>query len=141
MLSNHTLTEQSSSLPEKNRKAWQQDAESIRIPDSFDPYSSLLSIARKLAENYLPLEIKEQIAKINKPGGLTYFHLQGMPEDSYLPPTPQDGKRPPSKLTAVSELVLLGIVSILGEPFAYLEQKQGDLVQQVVPIRAYPKNN
>ncbi|NEP59584.1 MAG: hypothetical protein F6K31_21665 [Symploca sp. SIO2G7] len=131
----------SSNLSDITRKQWEQSALSIS-PESPDS-SSLLTDARELAQNYLPEEIKEQIVRVNQPKGLTHFYLKGLPKDPQLPATPSGGKRPASKLTWVSEIVILGIIAYaLGaEPFSYLEQKQGDLVQNIVPIKGLETTN
>ncbi|MGK7883748.1 MAG: TauD/TfdA family dioxygenase [Crocosphaera sp.] len=124
------------SLPDSNSRQWQQEALSINVPRNVDPYLFLLPLAKELAKKYLPEDMKETIGQINQPGGLTHFVLTGFPQDPQLPPTPSDGQRPATKQTWVSEIVLLGIIPSLGaEPFSYLEEKLGDLIHQVAPIK------
>lgn len=125
------------SLPDSNSRQWQKEAQLINVPRNVDPYLWLLPRAKELALLYLPEDMKETIGQINKPGGLTHCVLKGVPQDPQLPPTPSDGKRPVNKETWVSEIVLLGIITYaLGaEPFSYLEEKLGDLIHQVAPIK------
>jgi L-asparagine oxygenase len=114
-------------LPESNRKKWGEVVELINF-DNQD-FSSLLSEVKDLAKKYLLLEMADAIAQINQPHGLTYLHLKGLPQDSRL--SKIEGYL--SKETKVSESVLLGIAGLVGEPFAYREQKQGQIIQDVIP--------
>ncbi|BAQ66951.1 TauD/TfdA family dioxygenase [Geminocystis sp. NIES-3709] len=123
-------------------KQWEKKAQEVSGNVFHDSDSSLLiPIAHDLASQYLPEELRQQISQINLPDGLTHLHLKGLPQDPYLPASPVDGNRPIGKRTFVSELVLLGIIShaLESEVFAYQEQKQGDLVQNVVPIQGLEK--
>lgn len=124
------------SLPKNQKFHWQQDILSHNFSDFNNNPKLLLTLAQDLAEKHLNEQIKETISLINQPNGLTHLHLKGFPQDPLLPITPLDGKRPHTKLTWVSEMVLLGIIlgALKSEPFSYLEQKQGDLVQNIVPI-------
>jgi L-asparagine oxygenase len=121
-------------------KQWQKKAMEVSLSVSHDS-SLLMPIARDLASQYLPEEMRQQIRKVNQPNGLTHLHLQGLPQDAYLPKSPVDGNRPIGKRSFISEIVLLGIISqALGaEVFAYQEQKNGDLVQNVAPIQGFEK--
>ncbi|MGK7939083.1 MAG: TauD/TfdA family dioxygenase [Crocosphaera sp.] len=124
------------SLPNNQRLHWQQDILSHNFYDFNNNHELLLTLAQDLAEKHLNQQSQETISLINQPNGLTHLHLKGFPQDPVLPITPLDGKRPHTKLTWVSEMVLLGIIrsALKYEPFSYLEQKQGDLVQNIVPI-------
>jgi hypothetical protein len=50
------------------------------------------------------------------------------------PPTPSDGGRPVGG-SFLSEGILLGVASLLGEPFAMTCEKGGDLVHTIAPVR------
>ncbi len=63
-------------------KQWTDEALSITA-DNFDDLSSVLTVARKLCQKYLPAEIKDQIGQINQPGGLTHLHLRASPTDIF----------------------------------------------------------
>ncbi len=121
-------------------KQWEKKAQEVSWNISRDS-SLLIPIAHDLAAQFLPEELRQQISKINKAGGLTHLHLQGLPQEPYLCKSPVDGNRPVGKRTFVSEIILLGIISFaLGaEVFAYAEQKNGDLVQNVAPIKGFEK--
>lgn len=121
-------------------KQWEKAAQSV-ILDIFYDESLLIPLAKDLADKFCPEEMRQEIKKINERGGLTHLYLQGLPKDPYLPVPPIDGKGSAGKRTMVSELVSLGI--LLGimevEPFAYLEEKEGALIHQVVPLKGLEK--
>jgi L-asparagine oxygenase len=122
-----TDNETSFNLPDINREKWQEEALSINF-DNQD-FSSLLSDAKDLAKKYLTPEITDAIAQVNQPHGATHLHLKGLPQDLQL--SKVEGYL--SKETKVSETVLLGITGLEGEPFSYLEQKQGRIIQDIIP--------
>jgi len=59
--------------------------------------------------------------------------VDGVGIDDPLPPTPTDGKRSPDKLTTFSEMILAGVGAILGEVFAFENERHGDLIQDLTP--------
>ncbi len=59
--------------------------------------------------------------------------LRNLPTDPVLPPTPTLSGERPQKATWVSELWMCCVASALGEPVAYLQEKQGNLFQDVFP--------
>lgn len=69
------------------------------------------------------------------PGSVSALHLHGLPIDSELPVTPVDGLDVEGKRTYVSEGVLIGIGRILGHPYAFKDEKQGQLIHQVCPVQ------
>ena len=60
--------------------------------------------------------------------------LRGLPADANLPSTQNDGLPNRSKKTFISELCLLGITQLLGEPIGFLSDKDGRLVHDLVPV-------
>lgn len=121
-------------------KQWEKKAQEVSWNVSRDS-SLLISIAKDLASQYLPEEWRQQIRQINQPGGFTHLHIKGLPQEPYLCKSPVDGSRPIGKRSFVSEIILLGIISeALGaEVFAYQEEKNGDLVQNIAPIKGLEK--
>lgn len=63
------------------------------------------------------------------------FLIENMPIDTDLPPTPTDGRRSPHKLTNVAEAVLAAVCSLVGEPFAFHDEREGHLIQDLTPVR------
>lgn len=59
--------------------------------------------------------------------------VRNVPIDEELPETPQDGRPARAKATRVSETALLLVMSWLGDPIGYVEEKDGRLVHDVAP--------
>lgn len=130
------------SIDEATHKSWYREAAEIAVPQGSDPYMFLLSEATKIAKEFLPKEIEQALKLINQPNGITSVLIKNLPIDSDLPSTPTDGKRPISKFSYMSELSLLGTLAVSGhEVFAYLEEKEGALVHEVVPIQGLENSN
>lgn len=68
----------------------------------------------------------------DRPGVLI---VDGWGTDPELPPTPTDGRRSPGKLTTYSEQVLVSAVTMLGQPISFADERQGDLVADLTPVR------
>jgi L-asparagine oxygenase len=66
------------------------------------------------------------------PGALV---VQNLPLDRGLPRTPADGGTSNEKNTFVSEGVLLGMASILGQPFSFLSEKDGVIIHSISPVQ------
>jgi Taurine catabolism dioxygenase TauD, TfdA family len=72
-----------------------------------------------------------EFAKRGNPDGALL--LRNFPVDPVVPPTPtRSGERRP-KATWASELWMCCVASALGEPVAYLQEKQGSLFQDIYP--------
>lgn len=55
--------------------------------------------------------------------------------DEPLPPTPTDGRRTLDKLTSYSEQILTAVGSLFGQVFAFAHERNGDLIQDLTPVR------
>jgi L-asparagine oxygenase len=60
--------------------------------------------------------------------------IRGMPLDGVVPPTPAAMSVHSGKRTFISEASVLLVGLVLGEPFAYADEKDGALVQNVFPV-------
>jgi L-asparagine oxygenase len=69
----------------------------------------------------------------SSPGAL---HITNVPIDEGIPPTPTNARRSPGKKTYISEGSLLGIARVLGEPFGYRIEKDGEVVQNIAPVKS-----
>lgn len=127
-------------LPQSQRNAWQ--VKCLSALSHLEPEDEI-TLAQELAEKYLPPSFKERCQRFNQPNGSSYIYIVGLPQDPQLPPTPSNGMSSASKKTRVSELVLLGLVAFAfdAEVFSYREQKEGELIQQVVPIKGQEFTN
>ena len=103
--------------------------------DIFNPTPEILTWAQQAASR-LPSRLVSVLldfrARSNEFGTLLFRDL---PIDAVLPPTPQDGRPSSEKGTRVSEGVLLTILSVLGELLCYADEKEGALVQNVIPVQ------
>ncbi len=85
----------------------------------------------------LPLPILRSILDfgrhVDPPGAMLVANLPTEPD---LPPTPTDGGPCAGKATFVAEGVLLGLSGLLGEPVAFVTEKDGRVVHDVTPTSA-----
>src|SRR4051812_1165900 len=106
----------------------------LDLPPPDENIERALAQARKIIGSMTPLDSLEMIRVFkcdpSAPGALL---LRGAPIDRFLPMTPRNGQPSPDKRTFVSEYVLLWIAQELGEPFAFVEEKNGNLVHDVAP--------
>jgi hypothetical protein len=61
--------------------------------------------------------------------------IRGLPVDSNLPITPEDSHRSVNKTTWASEFSIAAFASVLGDPFAYIQEKEGEIFQNICPTR------
>jgi L-asparagine oxygenase len=62
--------------------------------------------------------------------------LENFPVDDDLPPTPSDAKRCRDKRSFASEACALGIAQILGHPIGYHDEKEGEVIHTLSPVRS-----
>ena len=77
-------------------------------------------------------EVRNFHSNVFAPGAIL---ISGLPLDPILPTTPMDGGRSTQKSTFVSEGCLIGITTIIGEPFSYVSEKNGELIHNVCPVQ------
>jgi len=61
--------------------------------------------------------------------------IENLPIDRPLAPTPADGGTSRRKTTFSSEGVLLGVASVLGQPFSFLREKDGVIIHSISPVK------
>lgn len=82
----------------------------------------------------LPREARRQLLLFRaSPYAPSAMLITGLPIDRDLPPTPAEGARNPVKPGQVSDLAILTVAVLLGEPIAYRAEKDGAVVQNVYP--------
>lgn len=69
----------------------------------------------------------------NPAGGLV---VRNLPLDQALPSTPDRGQLPAWKLVSIATFAQLAVASRLGDVIAYADEKDGCLIQDVVPVAA-----
>lgn len=121
-------------LPDATRDAL--GAELVELPN---PEGSADGASARLHQVFagLPLAILQQLIDFGRHTDTAGVMLvDNLPEDPALPSTPDDGGPSRSKETFVAEGVLLGLSDLLGEPVAFLTEKDGRVVHDIVPTEA-----
>lgn len=68
-----------------------------------------------------------------------FLLLSGLPRDSQLPPTPLDSRRPRTASTLRGEQLSAAFARALGEPFGYLQQNEGEIIQNNSPVQRHER--
>lgn len=103
--------------------------DSTRVDDA-----ELVRLAAEQAVD-LPATLRTQLEAFRtNPPPAGCLLLRGLPVGD-LPPTPPEPTAPTDKSVA-TEIRLLAFASLLGEPVGYLPEHGGDIVQNIVPVKA-----
>jgi len=101
--------------------------------DPFGDFEAFFAEARLLFHE-MPRRLRRALVEFAKRGNADgALLLRNLPQDPALPPTPTRSGEAARKATCVSELWMCCVASALGEPVAYLQEKQGNLFQDVFP--------
>lgn len=97
--------------------------------------SQELLTAAELAGSRLPERLLGELSRFrthsNDQGGLIIHNL---PIDPVLPPTPADGYASTWQALPVATFVQMAVSSRLGDTISYADEKDGRLIQDIVPI-------
>ena len=103
-----------------------------------DPYAApeeFLDEA-ELIFHQLPRDIRLTVSNFRRDGNLYgALLIRNLPIDCDLPATPSDSRRSVQKTSYVSESILGIFARGLGDPFAYKQEKDGELFQNICPTR------
>ena len=122
-------------LRNRRRNAFLRKA--LRVGGASEQPSNALLIdhARTLAHHLKPLAAS--LDKLHHPKKADFVLFENLPIDPQLPAPLEDGRRPASKTTWVSELTLLAAAVVAGlEPLTYQKLHSDVLVQEMVPTQA-----
>ncbi len=101
--------------------------------DPFADFEAFFAEARLLFHE-MPRRLRRALVEFAKRGNADgALLLRNLPQDPELPPTPTRSGEAARKTTWISELWMCCVASALGEPVAYLQEKQGNLFQDVFP--------
>jgi L-asparagine oxygenase len=101
--------------------------------ETLDFSNKFIENSKTIAQKHLKLDFYKIDNQIKHEEGFVVF--RNLPLDNCLPETPTNGLRPQSK-EQTSEAVILGIIRALNySPFSYLQEKNGDLIQEISPIQ------
>lgn len=65
-----------------------------------------------------------------------FIYLRNLPVEPDLKPTPTNGRPVTAKRHYVSEGCVAGVSLLLGEPIGFTTEKRGDLIHNIVPVKA-----
>lgn len=95
----------------------------------------------KMYSKFLPnriIYILEYFKAFSNENGVLLF--KNLPQDNNLPSTPHDGNPSNDKNSFVSETILYLFMSVLGDIIGYEDEKNGQLVHDICPIKGKEKN-
>ncbi len=85
--------------------------------------------------------LKKLFAFRSDPASRGLLLMENFPIDDHIPSTPTDGMRTKEKQTYITEACILGIGHMLGEPIGYKNEKDGDVIQNISPIKKESKSS
>jgi alpha-ketoglutarate-dependent taurine dioxygenase len=85
---------------------------------------------------HLPPEILSDLSVLLKKTELPALLIDNLPYDENLPHTPKDARFSTNKETFYTEGCLLLFASFFGIPMAYANEKDGELIQTLCPVRS-----
>ncbi|MGB8955610.1 MAG: TauD/TfdA family dioxygenase [Tumebacillaceae bacterium] len=89
----------------------------------------------EIAAKNMPTRLVSALIQFRRnPNAYGTLLIRNLPTDPQLPETPHDGRRSQLKESKVSEYTLLLNMLYLGEPIAYLDEKEGLLIQDIYPV-------
>jgi L-asparagine oxygenase len=95
----------------------------------------LVSLAMVSAQ--LPKQVVRELQEFRtNPRSPGILLLDGLPIDDVIPDTPANARRSMDKTSYISEGSLLSVAKLLGEPYGYLEEKNGEIIQNLAPVQA-----
>jgi len=122
------------------RDQWTHASLGLAYPDYRDlhAWDVFRQASVDLARDFLGTSIADELRDFFSPVGPEYLVVENLPVDPNLPPIPADGARPAGK-QAVSEAVITGLVSPFAEMLAFVNEKNGSPIHEVVPIAGLEK--
>ncbi|KAK7998755.1 mitochondrial protein [Apiospora marii] len=110
------------------------------LPSPYSQYERHVVEAQSAVASHFPSIVISAIRTFTlnpyAPGALL---LSGLPLDPFLPPTPRDGWRSEDKTTFISEGCLTGIARLIGEPFGYKSEKDGEIIHNICPVQNHER--
>lgn len=101
--------------------------------DPFREFEAFFAEARLLFHE-MPRRLRRALVEFaRKSNGDGVLLLRNLPQDPEVPPTPTRSGQLALKASHASELWMCCVASALGEPVAYLQEKQGSIFQDVFP--------
>ncbi len=122
-------------LPASAKTALQHSLDTLGLGSPYDDIETFLTAIYPMF-SVLPHSVLQRLSAFrNDPRAYGALILGNLPIDDELPPTPLDGRPSKDRKTFVSEASVLGICQILGQPIGYHDEKEGEIVQALCPVR------
>jgi L-asparagine oxygenase len=127
-------------LPFEEATLLQEALESEVIPNPLERSFEHLLRVQQLCYKHLPEYLHRALLGIKL--GIenpAYIIIKGMPIDEDIPDTPTDGSWQAEKVTYISEGVLLALAMMLGIPFGFTNEKDGQFINQICVVKGKEK--
>jgi len=123
-------------IDEKQRNLLKKTVAKERYPNSDEDYEEYVMNCHIAVLSVISKDLlRELMLMRNSPFCSGTILLKGLPLDDDLPPTPLSGRRSDYfKKTSIAETILIGLSSILGNPIGHEEEKDGNLIHDVIPV-------
>lgn len=108
------------------------------LPRQLDPHKIDIELLNQveLLQYALPERLKRALLTFRRtPNRAGTLIIKNMPTDPELPATPADGRPAKDKASSYSEYGLMMSMLFLGEPIAYMDEKEGALIQNICPVK------
>ena len=106
------------------------------MPSPYAHFNIHRTASFEVMSSQLPQSVRDAIRNFHSDNqGPGVLLIQGLPTDPALPMTPMDGRRSTLKSTFISEACLIGLTTLIGEPFSYASEKNGELIHNVCPVK------
>lgn len=120
----------------RSNQSQQRELQAMAEAVAADPYEDLEGFLRRASETFdaLPKAIADRLLGFRSSGNPRgALLIRGLPTDPNLPDTPRQSERSLAKTTYLSELWLAVAACALGEPVGYVQEKGGQIFQNVCP--------
>ncbi len=112
-----------------------QDFVRENTENPYTNYEQVSNLTAEFLKKNLPDTILKILGDMSKGGKETIVVLKNLPvklDENALPPTPSDDREDFEK-DYVSEYFLLGLAKLMGKPYLMVNEKDGQIIQQIVP--------
>jgi len=122
-------------LSEDQKAPLHRAAAAIGTTSPYEDFETFLADAYQVVAALPRPVVRKLIEFGTDPRSYGMLMLGNLPIDDPLPATPLDGRPSKEKDTFVSEACILAVTLLLGQPFGYRDEKCGNIIQVLAPVR------
>jgi L-asparagine oxygenase len=122
-------------IPDAAMAMLRRSATAVQPPSPYDDFETFLAGVYSIIPALPPSLLRKLVKFGNDPHEYGALLVSNFPIDENLPTTPLDGKPSKEKQTFVSEACALAVSVLLGQPFGYHDEKDGDIIHSLSPVR------